>query len=74
MMQELGIETSAAAVARRYGDLIDAYIVDHADAASCSDLDCRIVPAKASMETLADREALARIALETAASVLEPAQ
>lgn len=74
MMRELGLETSAAAVARRYGDLIDAYIVDHADAPSCAGLDCEIVPAKALMETLADREALARIALEAAASLLEPAQ
>jgi len=73
MMQELDIETSAAAVARRYSDLIDAYIVDHSDVASCTDLDCRIVPAKALMETMADREALARITLE-AAHVLEPAQ
>ena len=74
MMRELGLETSAAAVVRRYGDLIDAYIVDHADAASCAGLECRIVPAKALMETLADREALARLALEAAAGVLEPAQ
>jgi LPPG:FO 2-phospho-L-lactate transferase len=73
MMRELGLETSAAAVARRYGDLIDAYIVDHADAASCAGLDCRVVATKALMETLGDREALARVALE-AAGVLEPAQ
>ncbi|HEX3974587.1 MAG TPA: 2-phospho-L-lactate transferase [Stellaceae bacterium] len=74
MMQELGLEISAAAVARRYGDLIDAYIVDHADAPSCTGLDCAIVPTKALMETLADREALARIALDAAADVLELAQ
>lgn len=74
MMQELGLEASAAAVARRYSDLIDAYIVDHADAPSCAGLECRVVPAKALMETLADREALARIALEAAAKAMEPAQ
>ena len=74
MMQELGLETSAAAVAQRYEDLVGAYIVDNADVASCEDLDCAVVPAKALMETLADREALARSALEAAASVLEPAQ
>lgn len=74
MMQELGLETSAAAVAQRYGDLIDAYIVDHADASGCAGLVCRVIPAKALMETLADREALAGIALEAAANVLEPAQ
>jgi len=74
MMRELGLETSAAAVAQRYEDLVGAYIVDNADVASCEDLDCAVVPAKALMETLADREALARRALEAAASVLEPAQ
>ncbi len=74
MMQELGLETSAAAVAQRYGDLIDAYIVDHTDAPRCASLDCKVVPTKALMETLADRDSLARIALEVAASVLEPAQ
>ena len=73
MMRELGLETSAAAVAQRYGDLIDAYIVDHADAPKCRGLDCRVIAAEALMETLADREALARIALEAAAGVLEPA-
>ena len=74
MMRELGLETSAAAIARRYRDLIDAYVVDHADAGSCTGLDCGIVPAKALMETLADREALARITVEAAARILEPAQ
>ena len=71
MMHELGIETTAAAVARRYGDLLDAYIVDRSDAASCAVLDCTVVPAKALMETLADREALARVALEAADRALE---
>src|SRR4030095_8821967 len=32
MMRELGLEASAAAVAARYGDLLDGFIVDHADA------------------------------------------
>jgi len=73
MMRELGIPASAAAVARRYGDLIDAYVVDDADASGCAGLDCAVVPAKALMETLADREALARIALQAADRVLEPA-
>ena len=74
MMRELGIETSAAAVAHRYDDLIDAYVVDHGDAASCAGLCCRVAAAKALMETLADREDLARAALDAGASALEPAQ
>jgi LPPG:FO 2-phospho-L-lactate transferase len=65
MMHELGIEVSAAAVARRYGDLIDAYVVDHADV-PIAGLDVKIVPATALMITLADREALARTVLAAA--------
>jgi len=72
MMQELGIEPSAAAIALRYGDLIDAYIVDPVDTASCRTLDLTIVPAKALMETLADRETLARVTLETADQLMAP--
>ena len=65
MMRELGIEVSAGAVARRYGDLIDAYVVDHADV-PIAGLDAKIVPATALMVTLADREALARVVLAAA--------
>ena len=35
LMSELGLPATAAAVARRYGDLIDGYVLDHADAACC---------------------------------------
>ena len=72
MMHELGIETSAAAIARRYGDLLDAYIVDPVDAVSCAALDVTMVPAKALMETLVDREALARVTLATADQLMAP--
>jgi len=71
MMRELGIEASAAAVAKRYADFLDAYIVDRADDESCCGLDLTVVSAKALMETLADREALARVVLETADRFLE---
>jgi LPPG:FO 2-phospho-L-lactate transferase len=73
MMRELGLETSAAAVARRYGDLIDGYIVDHRDVESCAGLDMQIIPAKALMETLDDRDTLARVALDAADRVLASA-
>src|SRR5205085_6680976 len=39
MMRELGLEVSAAAVAARYGDLLDGYVVDHADADAASPID-----------------------------------
>ena len=70
MMRELGLEVSAAAVARRYSDLLDAYIVDYSDVESCAGLDALIVTAKALMETLADRDALARLVLETADQIM----
>ena len=38
MMSELGLPVSAAAVARRYADLLDAYVLDHADAAEAGGL------------------------------------
>jgi LPPG:FO 2-phospho-L-lactate transferase len=72
MMRELGLDPSAAAIGRRYRNLVDAYVVDRADAASCAGLDCAVVPAKALMESLADREALARTVLQAADQVLEP--
>ena len=72
MMRELGTAPSASAVAQRYGDLLDAYVVDHRDAADCRGLDLDIVPTKALMESLADRETLARIVLETADRIMAP--
>jgi LPPG:FO 2-phospho-L-lactate transferase len=66
MMRELGIEVSAVAVAKRYGDVIDGFIVDHSDEGSTAALDIPIFPAHALMQTLADREALARVALVAA--------
>ncbi len=70
MMVELGLDPSAAAVARRYGGLIDAYVVDYADAGGTAIDGVTIVPANALMRTLADREALARTVLDAADAVL----
>jgi LPPG:FO 2-phospho-L-lactate transferase len=69
MMTELGLDPSARAVAEWYGDLLDAYIVDHADAADMDGMHPRITVAKTLMLTLEDREALARVVLDAAASV-----
>jgi LPPG:FO 2-phospho-L-lactate transferase len=66
MMHELGLECSAAAVAQRYGELIDAYVVDHVDGGAAAALDIPVVTTKALMESLADRQALARTVLTTA--------
>lgn len=69
MMRELGMDASAAAVARRYAGLIDAYVVDEADMDRTVVPGVRIAPARALMLTLADREALARAALAAADAV-----
>jgi LPPG:FO 2-phospho-L-lactate transferase len=69
MMTELGLDPSARAVAEWYGELLDAYIVDHADAADMDGLHPRITVTKTLMLTLEDREALARVVLDAAASV-----
>ncbi len=69
MMAELGLEVSVAAVARRYGDLIDAYVVDPQDEDAAAGLDVNVVVANALMLTLADREGLARAVLAAADAV-----
>ncbi len=66
MMQELGLEASAATVARRYGDLLAGYVVDPVDAAGVAGLVCAVTPAPTLMTTLADKEALARVVLGAA--------
>ncbi len=66
MMSELGLPVNAAAVARRYADLIDAYVLDHADAAGSDAIGVPVTATQTLMVTLADREALAREVLATA--------
>jgi LPPG:FO 2-phospho-L-lactate transferase len=66
MMSELGFEVSAVAVARRYQDLLDAYVLDRADAAEAAKLAIPVTVAHTLMTTLADRENLARHVLASA--------
>ena len=60
MMAELGIPVTASAVARRYSDLLDGYVVDRADAAQATELDVAVMVTNTLMRSLADREGLAR--------------
>jgi LPPG:FO 2-phospho-L-lactate transferase len=69
MMRELGLDASARAVAEWYGDLLDGYVVDHADAADMQGLHPRVTAARTLMVTLQDREALARVVLDAAAAL-----
>jgi LPPG:FO 2-phospho-L-lactate transferase len=71
MMAEMGLTPSARGVADWYGDLLDVYIVDHADAASMGGAPVQVIAAKTLMQTLEDREALARVVLDAASSALE---
>jgi len=69
MMAELGLPVDAATVARRYGDILDLYIADEEDGASLAGLDMPVVLTRTLMQTLADREALARTVLTAAERV-----
>jgi LPPG:FO 2-phospho-L-lactate transferase len=66
MMSELGLEVNAVAVARRYQELLDAYVLDRVDAAQAAKLGLPVTVAHTLMTTLADRENLARHALASA--------
>lgn len=67
MMTELGLDPSAGSVAHRYADLLDGYVIDHADMAEVVSIDARVTLAQTMMTTIEDRVALARIVLDAAA-------
>lgn len=60
IMGELGVETSAAAVARHYAGLIDGFVIDVVDATDASSLALPFETAHTVMHTLDDRIMLAR--------------
>jgi LPPG:FO 2-phospho-L-lactate transferase len=66
MMEELGMIPSAAAVAKRYGDLIDGYVMDAGDAEEAAHVAAKVTLAPTLMTTLAEKEQMARIVLEAA--------
>ena len=66
MMTELGMNPSAAAVAERYADLIDGYVMDAEDAEEAAHVAARVTLAPTLMTSLAERERLARVVLEAA--------
>jgi LPPG:FO 2-phospho-L-lactate transferase len=69
MMAELGLPVDATTVANHYRDFLDAYIADEGDAAAVAGLDIPIVLTHTLMQSLADREALARTVLTAAERV-----
>ncbi len=60
MMTELGLDATAAEVARHYGGLIDGFILDTVDRHVAADLDCRAMVTNTVMKSLSDRVSLAR--------------
>ena len=66
MMRELGLEVGAETVAKRYGELLDGYIVDQLDAALATKLPIPTIATNALMVSLADREQLAKTVLSLA--------
>lgn len=72
MMQELGIEPSAAGVVRHYGKLVDGWVIDARDeplAAEISALGPRVVVTDTVMSERTRSVALARVTLELARSL-----
>jgi LPPG:FO 2-phospho-L-lactate transferase len=67
MMTELGLDPSAGTVAQRYSDLLDGYVIDHADMAEVVSIDARVTLAQTLMTTIEDREQLAKTVLDAAA-------
>ena len=56
-------------MARRYGELIDAYVCDFADMDQVAGISAKVTLGQTMMNTLADREALARTVLDFADSL-----
>jgi LPPG:FO 2-phospho-L-lactate transferase len=66
IMAELGLPMGAAAVAEHYGDILDVYIADEADADELAGFGIPLTLTRTLMLTLEDREALARTVLAAA--------
>jgi LPPG:FO 2-phospho-L-lactate transferase len=66
MMAELGLRVDAAAVARHYSDILDFYVADETDANEMRNLGVPVTLARTLMQSLDDRETLARVVLEAA--------
>lgn len=63
MMRELGFEASASAVAGRYAGLVDAFVVDEADADAVLPSGMQRIVARTLMTSVEDKERVARAVL-----------
>ena len=69
MMMELGMTPSAAAVATRYGGLLDGYVMDTEDEDEAAHVAPRVTLAATLMTNMAEREELARVVLKAASAL-----
>lgn len=77
LLRELGVDVDAFAAARRYGGLLDGYVIDDAEEPCATDARLRIVRAATVMRSVEDKERLARVCLELADAIAlqrEPAE
>ena len=77
MMAELGLPTTAKAVAEHYGDLLDGFVIDTLDAAAADDiraLGLEVLVTDTVMRSDADKEALARQVVDFAKQFPSPTQ
>jgi len=63
MMREIGLEVSNRAIEHHYGDMVDAWIVDVADARDAAGFDRPVRIAPTLMRSGADKDALARVVM-----------
>jgi len=66
LMEELGLEVSSAGIAKHYGELIDALVVDIQDAQTAAPAGVEVIAAPTLMLSLDDRERLAHVVLAAA--------
>jgi len=74
MLRDLGREVSAVAVAELYADLLDAFVLDETDAYPKTDIQSpgmRVFSANTIMNTLADKQRLARWVIEMLEGLLD---
>jgi len=66
MLHELGLEVSGESVARRYAGLIDAFVIDNVDPTPAPIAGMTLLRAQTLMQSVDDRDALARTVLDAA--------
>ena len=70
MMRELGLDVSNRTVERHYEGIVDAWIIDSADAQDTAGFERPVRTAPTLMRTDADKESLAQAVLEFAAGLV----